>query len=151
MAAAQGGDSLWGQGLTSQNAPEDLYTSAGHAHLAKRLWAMAGVGPADVDVALLYDHFSGMVILQLEDYGFCKPGEGGAFVADGGIRWRDGRLPVNTHGGNLSEVYLLGLTHVVEAVRQLRGTADSQVADAEIALVTAGPSNLPTSSLLLRR
>jgi acetyl-CoA acetyltransferase len=151
MAAAQGGDSLWGQGLTSQNQPEELYVSAGHAHLAKRLWAQAGVGPEDVDVALLYDHFSGMVVLQLEDYGFCRRGEGGDFVADGGIRWPDGRLPVNTHGGNLSEVYLLGLTHVVEAVRQLRGTSTCQVADAEIALVTAGPSNLPTSSLLLRR
>jgi acetyl-CoA acetyltransferase len=151
MAGAQGGDSLWGQGLTSQNAPEDLYTTAGHAHLARRLYAMAGIGPADVDVALLYDHFSGMVILQLEDYGFCARGEGGAFVENGGIRWPDGRLPVNTHGGNLSEVYLLGMTHVIEAVRQLRGTSTCQVADAEIALVTAGPSNLPTSSLLLRR
>jgi acetyl-CoA acetyltransferase len=151
MAGAQGGDSLWGQGLTMQHAPEDLYTSAGHAHLAERLWAMAGVGPADVDVALLYDHFSGMVILQLEDYGFCGRGEGGAFVENGGIRWPDGRLPVNTHGGNLSEVYLLGMTHVIEAVRQLRGTSTCQVPDAEVALVTAGPSNLPTSSLLLRR
>jgi acetyl-CoA acetyltransferase len=151
MAAAQGGDSLWGQGLTSQNPPEDLYTSAGHAHLARRLYAMGGIGPEDVDVALLYDHFTGMVILQLEDYGFCRPGEGGAFVEDGGIRWPDGRLPVNTHGGNLSEVYLLGVTHVIEAVRQVRGTSTAQVADAEIALVTAGPSNLPSSSLLLRR
>jgi acetyl-CoA acetyltransferase len=151
MAGAQGGDSLWGQGLTSQNAPEDLYTSAGHSHLAARLYAQAGVGPGDVDVALLYDHFSGMVILQLEDYGICKRGEGGPFVQDGGIRWQGGRLAVNTHGGNLSEVYLLGLTHVAEAVRQLRGTSTSQVAGAEIALVTAGPSNLPTSSLLLRR
>jgi acetyl-CoA acetyltransferase len=151
MAGAQGGDSFWGQGLTSQNAPEHLYTTAGHAHLARRLYAMAGIGPADVDVALLYDHFSGMVILQLEDYGFCERGEGGAFVENGGIRWPDGRLPVNTHGGNLSEVYLLGMTHIIEGVRQLRGTSTSQVADAEIALVTAGPSNLPTSSLLLGR
>jgi acetyl-CoA acetyltransferase len=151
MAGAQGGDSLWGQGLTSQNQPEELYVSAGHAHLARRLYAQAGIEPADVDVALLYDHFSGMVILQLEDYGFCARGEGGAFVEDGGIRWPDGRLPVNTHGGNLSEVYLLGLTHVVEGVRQLRGEATTQVKDAEIALVTAGPSNLPSSSLLLRR
>ena len=150
MAGAQGGDSLWGQGLTAQNAPPELYTSAGHGHLARRLYAGAGVGPQDVDVALLYDHFSGMVILQLEDYGFCKPGEGGAFVEHGGIRWPDGHLPVNTHGGNLSEVYLLGLTHIVEAVRQLRGTSTSQVDGAEIALVTAGPSNLPSSSLLLR-
>lgn len=150
-AGVQGGDSLWGQGLTSQNAPEDLYATAGHAHLAKRLYEMAEVGPADIDVALLYDHFSGMVILQLEDYGFCARGEGGAFVENGGIRWPDGRLPVNTHGGNLSEVYLLGVTHIVEAVRQLRGTSSTQVPDAEIALVTAGPSNLPTSSLILRR
>jgi acetyl-CoA acetyltransferase len=151
MAGAQGGDALWGEGLTTQNAPEDLYTTAGHAHLARRLYEMAGVGPDAVDVALLYDHFSGMVILQLEDYGFCKPGEGGAFVLDGSIRWPDGRIPVNTHGGNLSEIYLLGMTHVIEGVRQLRGTSTSQVKDAEVALVTAGPSNLPTSSLLLRR
>ena len=151
MAGAQGGDSQWGQGLTSQNAPDDLYASAGHAHLAERLYAMAGVGPQDVDVALLYDHFSGLVILQLEDYGFCARGEGGAFVEDGGLLWEGGRLPVNTHGGNLSEVYLLGMTHLAEGVRQLRGESTSQVPDAEIALVTAGPSNLPTSSVLLRR
>jgi len=150
-AAAMGGDALWGHGLTSQNAPEDLYASAGHAHLARRLWAQSGIGPDAVDVALLYDHFSGMVILQLEDYGFCARGEGGDFVASGAIRWPDGRLPVNTHGGNLSEVYLLGLTHVIEGVRQLRGTSTCQVKDAEVALVTAGPSNLPSSSLLLRR
>ena len=77
--------------------------------------------PADVDVALLYDHFSPMVIMQLEDYGFCGIGEGGPFVADGNIRWPDGGLPVNTHGGNLSEAYIIGMTHVKEAVEQLRG------------------------------
>ncbi len=151
MAGAMGGDSLWGQGLTSQNQPEELYVSAGHAHLAKRLYAQAGIGPDDVDVALLYDHFTGMVLLQLEDYGFCGRGEAGDLVASGAIRWPDGRIPVNTHGGNLSEVYLLGMTHVIEGVRQLRGEAICQVPDAEIALVTAGPSNLPSSSLLLRR
>ena len=151
MAGAMGGDSLWGPGLTSQNQPEDLYVSAGHAYLAKRLYAQAGVTPDDVDVALLYDHFTGMVLLQLEDYGFCERGEAGDLVASGAIRWPDGRLPVNTHGGNLSEVYLLGMTHVIEAVRQLRGEAICQVPEAEIALVTAGPSNLPSSSLLLRR
>jgi len=151
MAGAMGGDSLWGQGLTAQNQPEDLYVSAGHGHLARRLYAQAGIEPDDVDVALLYDHFTGMVLLQLEDYGFCERGAAGDFVASGAIRWPGGRLPVNTHGGNLSEVYLLGMTHVIEAVRQLRGEAICQVPDAEIALVTAGPSNLPSSSLLLRR
>jgi acetyl-CoA acetyltransferase len=71
-----------------------------------------------------------MVVLQLEDYGFCKPGEGGAFVLDGNVRWPDGRLPVNTHGGNLSEVYLLGMTHVIEGVvapqHVDRGVADAR-------------------------
>ena len=151
LGAAQGGVALWGQGLTSQNQPDELYTTAGHGHLARRLYERAGVAPKDVDVALLYDHFSGMVLLQLEDYGFCAPGESGPFAADGGLSFRGGRLPVNTHGGNLSEVYLLGMTHVIEGVRQLRGESTSQVEGAEIALVTAGPSNLPSSSLLLRR
>ena len=106
----------------------------------------------DLSDGLIYviDSFSGLVILQLEDYGFCKPGEGGPFVEDGGILWKGGRMPVNTHGGNLSEVYLLGLTHVAEAVKQLRGTSTSQVEGAEIALVTSGPTNMPSSSLLLR-
>lgn len=151
MSVAMGGDSAWGQGLTTQSQPEALYATAGHAHLAERLWKRAGVGPADVDVALLYDHFSGMVLLQLEDYGFCARGESGPFVEDGGLAFDGGRLPVNTHGGNLSEVYLLGMTHVIEGVRQLRGQSTAQVPDAEIALVTAGPSNLPSSSMVLRR
>ena len=72
-------------------------------------------------------------------------------MSEGGLMWPHGRLPVNTHGGNLSEVYLLGITHMVEAVRQLRGTSSCQVENAEIALVTSGPSNLSTSSMLLRR
>src|SRR5258705_12926721 len=112
---------------------------------------MAGVTPADVDVALLYDHFSPMVIMQLEDYGFCPIGEGGRFVSGGHIRYGSGSIPVNTHGGNLSEAYLIGMTHIREAVEQLRGTAVNQVSDAEIALVTGGPAALPVSGTLLRR
>jgi acetyl-CoA acetyltransferase len=92
-----------------------------------------------------------MVLMQLEDYGFCKPGESGPFVADGNIRFKGGSIPVNTHGGNLSEAYIIGMTHVKEAVEQLRGTAINQVADAEIALVTGGPSSIPVSAILLRR
>ena len=107
--------------------------------------------PQDVDVALLYDHFSPMVIMQLEDYGFCPIGEGGPFVADGNIRWKGGSIPVNTHGGHLSEAYIIGMTHVREAVEQLRGAAVNQVDGAEVALVTGGPSGLPVSGTLLRR
>ena len=102
-------------------------------------------------MALIYDNFVPMVLMQLEDYGFCPKGEGGAFVADGNIRWKTGSIPVNTHGGNLSEAYLLGMSHIMEAVEQLRGTAINQVDGAEIALVTGGTSLLPMGGTLLRR
>jgi acetyl-CoA acetyltransferase len=148
-ASAHGGHGRWGQAITWMNMPDEYFASSGHRPVARRLYAMAGLGPADVDVALLYDHFSPMVILQLEDYGFCAVGEGGPFVADGTIRWPTGSLPVNTHGGNLSEAYIIGMTHVKEAVEQLRGEAVNQVAGARVALVTGGPASLPTSSLLL--
>ena len=112
---------------------------------------MAGLGPSDVDVALLYDHFSPLVIMQLEDYGFCPIGEGGPFVAEGNMRWPDGTIPVNTHGGNLSEAYIIGMTHICEAVEQVRGTAVNQVDGAEIALVIGGPAALPVSGTLFVR
>jgi acetyl-CoA acetyltransferase len=151
MGSAQGGAGRWGQAITWMGMPDDMFATSGHRPIAKDLYAMAGVGPDDVDVALFYDHFTGMVLLQLEDYGFCGVGESGPFVADGNIRWPDGGLPVNTHGGNLSEAYIIGMTHVKEAVEQLRGTAVNQVADAEIALVTGGPASIPVSGLLLHR
>ena len=88
--------------------------------------------------------------MQLEDYGFCGIGESGPFVAEGNIRWPTGRLPVNTHGGNLSEAYIIGMTHIREAVEQLRGTAVNQVLGAQIALATGGPASLPVSGTLLR-
>jgi acetyl-CoA acetyltransferase len=151
MASAHGGHGRWGQAITWMGMPDDEFASSGHRPVARRLYEMAGVGPDAVDVALLYDHFTPMVIMQLEDYGFCGIGEGGPFVADGNIRWPDGGLPVNTHGGNLSEAYIIGMTHVKEAVEQLRGTAVNQVDGAEVALVTGGPASIPVSSLLLRK
>jgi acetyl-CoA acetyltransferase len=151
MASAHGGMGRWGPAIFNYfQAPDEYFASSGHRPVAKRLFEMAGVTPADVDVALLYDHFSAMVLMQLEDYGFCRIGESGPFVADGNIRWPSGRLPVNTHGGNLSEAYIIGMTHVREAVEQLRGTAVNQVAGAGIALVTGGPAALPVSGTLLR-
>jgi acetyl-CoA acetyltransferase len=152
LAAAHGGTGRWGPShLQWFQTPDDEFASSGHRPVARRLYEMAGVGPADVDVALLYDHFSPMVIMQLEDYGFAPIGEGGPFVADGHIRWKTGSIPVNTHGGHLSEAYIIGMTHVREAVEQLRGVAVNQVDGAEIALVTGGPAALPVSSVLLRR
>jgi acetyl-CoA acetyltransferase len=117
-------------------------------YAARDLYAMAGVGPSDIDVAQLYDVFSPLVLWQLEAYGFCARGEAGPFVAEGHIDWPDGDLPVNTHGGSLSEGYVHGFNHILEAVRQLRGESTCQVANAEIALVAGAPV-VPTSALIL--
>jgi acetyl-CoA acetyltransferase len=87
--------------------------------------------------------------MQLEDYRFCGKGEGGPFVESGAIRYQGGQLPVNTHGGQLSEAYIIGMTHIKEAVEQMRGTAVNQVGGAELALVTGGPASLPVSGLIL--
>ncbi|HMD45227.1 MAG TPA: hypothetical protein VKG43_03650 [Acidimicrobiales bacterium] len=149
-ASAHGGAGAWGQAITWMGMPDEIFASSGHRSVATRLWEQAGLGPHDVDVALLYDHFTGMVLMQLEDYGFCPIGESGPFVAEGNIRYHGGTIPVNTHGGNLSEAYIIGFTHVKEAVEQLRGTAVNQVPGAEVALVTGGPAPIPVSALVLR-
>lgn len=151
LASAHGGMGRWGPAIFRYfQQPDEYFASSGHRPVAQRLYDMAGIGPNDVDVALLYDHFSPLVIMQLEDYGFCDIGEGGPFVADGNTRI-DGETPTNTHGGHLSEAYIIGMTHVREAVEQLRGVAVNQVPGAEVALVTGGPASLPVSGTLLRR
>jgi acetyl-CoA acetyltransferase len=122
----------------------------GAPRAARRLWEMAGVEPADIDVACFYDFFTPLVIMALEDYGFCGPGEGGAFVERGGLAWPDGRLPCNTNGGQLSEAFVHGFNNTAEAVRQIRGTSTAQVADCELALVAGGNTD-PTGAVILRR
>jgi acetyl-CoA acetyltransferase len=116
--------------------------------VATTLYRRAGLGPGDVDVAQVYDCFTITVLLQLEDWGFCKKGEGGPFVAGGEIDV-GGQIPINTGGGHLSEGYIHGMNHVVEGVRQMRGTSTSQVPGAEVCLVTSTPLP-PGSGLMLR-
>lgn len=116
-------------------------------------YAMAGVGPQDVDLAQLYDCFTYMVLTQLEDYGFCAKGEGGAFAASGALG-PGGRLPTNTSGGQLSEGHVEGMLQIVEAVRQLRHEhgSDRQVPGAELALVSGhGGNTVCHSTLILKR
>ncbi|WP_144294774.1 thiolase C-terminal domain-containing protein [Rhodoligotrophos appendicifer] len=151
LASTHGGGRDWGRALYWMNMPDEAFASGGHAPVARGLYAQAGVTPGDIDCAQIYDHFSPMVITQLEDYGFCGKGEGGPFVASGAIRYDGGSLPVNTDGGQLSAGYIWGMSHVREGVEQLRGTAVSQVADAELVLVTGGPSSLPVSGLILAK
>jgi acetyl-CoA acetyltransferase len=143
VASAQGSPGAYGHGqYVNVYVDDDLYSSGGGATVARDLWARAGIGPTDVDVAMIYDHFTGLVLLQLEDYGFCARGEGGPFFAET-------ELPMNTHGGSLSEAYIHGLNHVVEGVRQLRGQSTTPVPDAETCLVTSA-AGVPSSALVLR-
>jgi acetyl-CoA acetyltransferase len=131
--------------------PRELWTSAGLAGTARDLYARAGIGPADIDVAQLYENFTGQVLMAIEDFGFCGRGEGGGFVEGGTLEWPHGTLPINTAGGNLAEAYIHGLSLVNEGVRQLRGESTSPVEGAEHCLVVAGPSAPPSSALILRR
>ncbi len=116
---------------------------------ARQIWETSGLGPQDVATAVLYDHFTPFVLAQLEEFGFCGPGEAKDFVADGGIEV-GGRLPVNTHGGQLGEAYIHGMNGIAEGVRQVRGSAVNQVDEVEHVLVTGG-TGVPTSALMLGR
>jgi len=122
-------------------------------NVAKDLYARAGVAPKDIDVAEVYDHFTPLVLIGLESLGFCKVGEGGAFVQGGRLEWPDGQLPLNTAGGNLSEAYVQGMNHVCEGVRQIRGSSTCQVKNAELVLVDSAvsPSHECNTGIILRR
>ncbi|MFE9813977.1 lipid-transfer protein [Streptomyces sp. NPDC005773] len=111
--------------------------------VARQLWRNSGLAPSDIDVAILYDHFTPFVLMQLEEFGFCGPGEAADFVAADA-------LPLNTHGGQLGEAYLHGMNGIAEAVRQIRGTSVNQIPGAATSLVTAG-TGVPTSGLVLGR
>ncbi len=136
-------------GMLSSALARESFTTWPCAWIADDLWRRAGLGPADVDVAQLYDCFTITVLVQLEDYGFCAKGEGGPFASSGALGLT-GALPVNTAGGNLSEGYIHGMNHIVEGVRQLRGESSSPVSGAEVCLVTSGPPPA-TSAMVLTK
>jgi acetyl-CoA acetyltransferase len=115
--------------------------------VADELWTSSGLTPSDIQTAILYDHFTPYVLMQLEEFGFCGRGEAKDFIADGALEL-GGRLPINTHGGQLGEAYIHGMNGIAEAVRQIRGTSVNQVDSVENVLVTAG-TGVPTSGLIL--
>ena len=115
--------------------------------VADELWTSSGLTPADIQTAILYDHFTPYVLMQLEEFGFCGRGEAKDFIKDGALEM-GGTLPINTHGGQLGEAYIHGMNGIAEAVRQVRGTSVNQVDNVENVLVTAG-TGVPTSGLIL--
>jgi len=151
LATEQGAPKGYAFGpFSNASVADELYATGACEEMAGRLWGKAGLGPGDVDVAQIYDHFTGCVLMQLEDFGFCERGEGGAFVESGALSWHGGSLPTNTHGGGLSEAYIHGLNHVVEGARALRGESTSPVDGAEVCLVTSGAC-VPSSAIVLGR
>ncbi|MGH0038540.1 MAG: lipid-transfer protein [Myxococcota bacterium] len=116
---------------------------------ARQLWAETGLSPEDIQTAIVYDHFTPLVLPQLEELGFCERGEARHFIRDGAIEL-GGRLPINPNGGQLGEAYIHGMNGIAEAVRQVRGDAANPVPDVAHALVTAGTA-VPTSAAILSR
>ncbi len=136
---------------TSITQKRDMTVMEGLVNAGRRAYAMAGMGPADIGCAQVADGFSFFVIGCLEALGFCAPGEGGPFVADG-TTGLGGRLPVNTHGGHLSEAHVSGMGHVVEAVRQLRRSVEPErQVDCETVLVGLEGNFHEGTALILRR
>jgi acetyl-CoA acetyltransferase len=141
----------------SQGSSPDQYTMVSYYRpelglpemgvVGRQLWQQSGLTPADIQTAVLYDHFTPFTLIQLEELGFCGKGEAKDFIADGAIEV-GGRLPINTHGGQLGEAYIHGMNGIAEGVRQLRGTSVNPVAGVEHVLVTAG-TGVPTSGLIL--
>jgi acetyl-CoA acetyltransferase len=129
------------------NAP--TYATSSFTTVAPRLWAMAGLGPKDVDVVQSYENFTGGVLMSLVEHGFFAPEEANDFLTLENLIAPAGRLPLNTSGGNLAECYMHGLELQIEAVRQLRGESPNQVPGARAALVISGPMVTPVSSMLL--
>ncbi len=146
-AVAQG--SALGQHRMTSFYRDDLARLPEMGLVAEQLYAQSGLGPDDIQSAILYDHFTPYVLEQLEEFGFCGRGEARDFVR-AGEHARGGRLPINPNGGQLGEAYIHGMNGIAEAVRQLRGTAVNQLDGISNMLVTAG-TGVPTSGMILGR
>jgi acetyl-CoA acetyltransferase len=149
MAASEGSGPA--DQMYNQVRHQSRFNTAGMEEIAHALYRRAGIGPSEIDVAQIFETFSGQGVMALEDFGFCKRGEGGPFVESGAVSWPDGSMPINTAGGGLAEAYIHGFNNLIEGVRQIRGSSTSQVEGAETCLVTSGPSAMPSSALILRR
>ena len=136
-----------GQQIMTSYFREDITGLPEMGLVAKQLWQQSGLSAEDIQTAVIYDHFTPFVLPQLEEFGFVKRGEAKEFIR-AGHHARGGKLPINTHGGQLGEAYIHGMNGIAEGVRQVRGSAVNQVADVHNVLVTAG-TGVPTSGLIL--
>ena len=136
--------------MTSYYRPNDRVVELPEmALVARQLYATSGLRPDDMDAAIIYDHFTPFVLPQLEAFGFCDRGEAKDFIRDGNLEI-GGKLPLNTHGGQLGEAYIHGVNGILEGARLVRGTSSNQVPDLDHVMVTAG-TGVPTSGLILGR
>lgn len=131
-------------GASAHNTPD--YATSTFKTTVPRLYEMAKLGPTDVDVAQVYENFTGGVLMSIVEHGFCEPDQCNDFFTKENLIAPDGRLPTNTSGGNLAECYMHGLGLNIEAVRQLRGESTNQVEDVNVSLVASGPMVTPVSS-----
>jgi acetyl-CoA acetyltransferase len=145
MAAAQGSET----GFSLVAPTRVSFGSANFPGVARRLYQAAGIGPEDVDVAQVYENFTGGTLMSMIEHGLCAPEEAETFCTMENLTAPAGRMPLNTSGGNLAECYMHGLELVVEAARQVRGESTAQVPGVKVSLVAAGPVTAPVSSLLL--
>ncbi|MFY8016205.1 MAG: lipid-transfer protein [Limnohabitans sp.] len=136
-----------GQQIMTSYFREDITGLPEMGLVAKQLWQQSKLCPADIQTAVIYDHFTPFVLPQLEEFGFAKRGEAKEFIR-AGHHARGGKMPINTHGGQLGEAYIHGMNGIAEGVRQVRGSAVNQVPDVHNVLVTAG-TGVPTSGLIL--
>ena len=133
----------------SSRAGDNWETQTGARIAAETAYSMAGVGPSDIDICQIYDCYTYTVLVTLEDYGFCKKGEGGPFVQDGKLG-PGGSLPTNTGGGELSGYYMWGMTPLSEGIIQTRGQGgERQVEKRDTVLVTGNGGSLSYHACLI--
>jgi acetyl-CoA acetyltransferase len=137
LSGVQGAAAGWTESVENENN----YTSAGfHPALVKRLWDGAELTAADVDVAQVYENFTGPAVASMIDHGLCPPGRAaGEVLTVDNLTVERGRLPINTAGGNIAEGFVHGIGLVAEAVRQIRGGSPNPVAGADVSLLIGGP------------
>ena len=132
----------------SREDNHEPYTSVGFIELAQRMWDQSGYGPEDVDVAQIYENFTGMAVAAIIDHGFCTTQTAGEFITLENLVAPGGKLPINTSGGNIADGFIHGMGLVLEAVRQIRGTSTNQVPDVRLSLMAGGPGDSVTSTAL---